>query len=97
MRLGAAPQRVLRGDTDWIRCDLQREPIEAADAELHICEFDLQDFNPVEIAFARAKAMLRAVAARTRADLWRGRAFWAVKTVSWAAIARICVCTDPTS
>lgn len=47
-----------------------REPIEAAGARLLYLPAYSPDFNPIEQAFAKLKAILRAKAARTVADLW---------------------------
>ena len=43
-----------------------RAAIEAAGAELHYLPPYSPDFNPIELAFAKLKALLRKVAARTR-------------------------------
>jgi len=48
-----------------------REAIEAAGASLVYLPPYSPDFNPIEMAFAKLKAILRAVAARTIVDLWR--------------------------
>lgn len=47
-----------------------REAIEAAGAELRFLPPYSPDFNPIENAFAKLKALLRKVAARTRDTLW---------------------------
>jgi transposase len=47
-----------------------REAIEAAGAELHYLPPYSPDFNPIENAFAKLKAILRKAAARTLDDLW---------------------------
>lgn len=47
-----------------------RDAIEAAGAELRFLPPYSPDFNPIENAFAKLKAVLRRVAARTRDDLW---------------------------
>jgi transposase len=47
-----------------------REAIEAAGAELRFLPPYSPDFNPIENAFAKLKALLRKVAARTRDALW---------------------------
>ena len=47
-----------------------REAIEAAGAELHYLPPYSPDFNPIELAFAKLKAFLRKIAARTISDLW---------------------------
>ncbi len=47
-----------------------REPIEAAGARLLYLPAYSPDFNPIELAFAKLKAILRAEAARTITDLW---------------------------
>jgi transposase len=44
-----------------------RQAIEAAGASLRY----LPDFNPIEMAFAKLKTLLRAAAARTIPDLWQ--------------------------
>lgn len=53
-----------------------RERIEAAGARLLYLPY-LPDFNPIELAFAKLKAILRAKAARTVTDVWEAikRAF----------------------
>lgn len=48
-----------------------RERIEAAGARLLYLPAYSPDFNPIELAFAKLKAILRAEAARTVSDLWR--------------------------
>ena len=48
-----------------------RELIEAAGAELRFFPPYDPDFNPIENAFAKLKALLRKAAARTVEDLWR--------------------------
>jgi transposase len=50
-----------------------REAIETAGAELRFLPPYSPDFNPIENAFAKLKALLRKVAARTRDALWRTR------------------------
>jgi transposase len=52
------------------RVDGVREAIEAAAASLLYLPPYSPDFNPIENAFAKLKAMLRAAAARTIPDLW---------------------------
>lgn len=52
-----------------------REAIEAAGATLHYLPPYSPDFNPIEMAFSKFKALLRGAAARTIPDLWE-----AVKT-----------------
>ena len=47
-----------------------REAIEAAGANLRFLPPYSSDFNPIENAFAKLKALLREVAARTRDALW---------------------------
>lgn len=47
-----------------------REAIEAAGAKLLYLPPYSPDFNPIEKAFAKFKALLRAAAARTIPDLW---------------------------
>lgn len=47
-----------------------REIIQAADASLLYFPTYSPDFNPIEMAFAKLKAFLRKVAARTIPDLW---------------------------
>jgi transposase len=47
-----------------------REAIEGAGAELRFLPPYSPDFNPIENAFAKLKALLRKVAARTRDALW---------------------------
>ena len=48
-----------------------RAAIEAAGAELRFLPPYSPDFNPIENAFSKLKAMLRKAAARTVDDLWR--------------------------
>ena len=48
-----------------------RQAIEAADASLRYLPPYSPDFNPIEMAFAKLKALLRAAAARTIPDLWQ--------------------------
>jgi transposase len=48
-----------------------REAIEAVDASLLYLPPYSPDFNPIEMAFAKLKALLRAAAARTIPDLWQ--------------------------
>jgi transposase len=48
-----------------------REAIEATDARLLYLPPYSPDFNPIEMAFAKFKALLRKAAARTIPDLWR--------------------------
>jgi transposase len=48
-----------------------REAIEAAGAKLRFLPPYSPDFNPIENAFAKLKALLRRVAARTKDILWR--------------------------
>lgn len=47
-----------------------REAIEAAGATLLYLPPYSPDFNPIEMAFAKFKALLRAAATRTIPDLW---------------------------
>lgn len=47
-----------------------REAIEAADARLLYLPPYSPDFNPIEMAFSKLKALLRKAAARTIPDLW---------------------------
>jgi transposase len=47
-----------------------RSAIEAAGAQLHFLPPYSPDFNPIENAFAKLKALLRRAAARTIGDLW---------------------------
>ena len=47
-----------------------REAVEAAGATLLYLPSYSPDFNPIERAFAKIKAFLRAAAARTIPDLW---------------------------
>ena len=47
-----------------------REAIETAGAELYFLPPYSPDFNPIELAFAKIKAILRKAAARTIPDLW---------------------------
>jgi transposase len=47
-----------------------RDAIEAAGAKLLYLPPYSPDFNPIEMAFANLKALLRAAAARTIPDLW---------------------------
>lgn len=47
-----------------------RDAIEAAGAKLIYLPPYSPDFNPIELAFAKLKALLRAAAARTIPDLW---------------------------
>jgi transposase len=47
-----------------------REAIEAAGARLLYLPAYSPDFNPIEMAFAKLKAILRTAAARTVSDLW---------------------------
>ena len=48
-----------------------RKAIEAAGASLRYLPPYSPDFNPIEMAFAKLKALLRAAAARTIPDLWQ--------------------------
>ena len=48
-----------------------RDAIEAVGAELRFLPPYSPDFNPIENAFAKLKAWLRKVAARTISDLWQ--------------------------
>jgi DDE superfamily endonuclease len=48
-----------------------RRAIEAAGASLRYLPPYSPDFNPIEMAFAKLKALLRAAAARTIPDLWQ--------------------------
>ena len=45
--------------------------IEAAGASLRYLPLYSPDFNPIEMAFAKLKTLLRAAAARTIPDLWQ--------------------------
>ena len=47
-----------------------RQAIEAAVAHLRYLPAYSPDFNPIENAFAKLKALLRTAAARTGSDLW---------------------------
>ena len=47
-----------------------RERIEAVGAQLLYLPAYSPDFNPIELAFAKLKALLRSAAARTIPDLW---------------------------
>ncbi len=47
-----------------------RAAIEAAGAELRLLPPYSPDFNPIEQAFSKLKAILRKIAARTRDTLW---------------------------
>lgn len=47
-----------------------REAIERAGAELRFLPPYSPDFNPIELAFSKIKALLKKAAARTVADLW---------------------------
>jgi transposase len=47
-----------------------RERIEAVGAQLLFLPAYSPDFNPIELAFAKLKALLRSAAARTIPDLW---------------------------
>jgi transposase len=47
-----------------------REAVEAAGARLRYLPAYSPEFNPIERAFAKLKALLRSAAARTVADLW---------------------------
>ena len=51
-----------------------REAIDAADARLFYLPPYSPDFNPIEMAFAKLKALLRQAAARTVPDLWEAMA-----------------------
>ena len=48
-----------------------RAAIEAAGASLRYLPPYSPDFNPIEMAFAKLKALLRKAAARTIPDLWQ--------------------------
>jgi transposase len=50
------------------------EAIDAADARLFYLPPYSPDFNPIEMAFAKLKALLRQAAARTVPDLWEAMA-----------------------
>ncbi len=52
-----------------------REAIEAAGAELRFLPPYSPDFNPIENAFSKLKALLRKAAARTRDALWDAVAY----------------------
>lgn len=47
-----------------------RQAIERAGAELRFLPPYSPDFNPIEMAFSKIKALLKKAAARTVADLW---------------------------
>ncbi|WP_264813425.1 transposase, partial [Gluconacetobacter sacchari] len=47
-----------------------RELIESVGAELRFLPPYSPDFNPIEMAFSKLKALLRKAAERTRAGLW---------------------------
>ena len=47
-----------------------RERIEAMGARLHYLPTYSPDFDPIEMAFAKLKALLRSAAARTIPNLW---------------------------
>lgn len=47
-----------------------REAIHAAGAELRFLPPYSPDFNPIEMAFSKLKALLKKAAARTKDDLW---------------------------
>ena len=47
-----------------------REAIERAGAELRFLPPYSPDFNPIELAFSKIKALLKKAAARTLNDLW---------------------------
>ena len=47
-----------------------REAVEAAGARLLYLPPYSPEFNPIELAFAKLKALLRSAAARTVSDLW---------------------------
>ena len=58
---------------DNLRCHKSppvRDAIQAAGAELRFLPPYSPDFNPIEMAFAKIKALLRKAAARTRDALW---------------------------
>ena len=61
--------------SSWTICPLirsgVRQAIEAAGASLRYLPPYSPDFNPIEMAFAKLKALLRAAAARTIPDLWQ--------------------------
>jgi transposase len=61
---------VIMGNLPAHRVSGVREAIEAAGAILLYLPSYSPDFNPIELAFAKLKALLRAVAARTIPDLW---------------------------
>ena len=48
-----------------------RQAIETAGASLKYLPPYSPDFNPIEMAFAKLKSLLRAAAARTIPDLWK--------------------------
>ena len=48
-----------------------REAIQAVGASLLYLPPYSPDFNPIEMAFSKLKALLRAAAARTMPDLWQ--------------------------
>ena len=63
-----------------------RQAIEAAGATPLFLPPYSPDYNPIEQVFAKLKALLRAVAARTRATLWQavGAALSAFTPAEWA-------------
>lgn len=60
-----------------------RKAIEASGAEIRYLPPYSPDFNPIEMAFAKLKALLRKAAARTIAELWAAIAL-AIDTYSRA-------------
>jgi transposase len=72
----ALPSCVHATSSSWTICPLTRahgvrEAIEAAGASLRYLPPYSPDFNPIEMAFAKLKAALRAAEARTIPDLWQ--------------------------
>lgn len=58
-----------------------REAIEAAGARLLFLPPYSPDFNPIEFAFSKLKALLRAAAERTKDALWDAVA-WAIERIT---------------
>ena len=70
-----------------------RQAIEAAGASLRYLPPYSPDFNPIEMAFAKLKALLRAAEARTIPDLWQAiaealRRFTPQECANYLAAAR---------
>ena len=61
---------VLRDNLGGHKGKAVREAVEAVGAERRFLPPHSPDFNPIEDAFAKLKALLRKVAARTRNTLW---------------------------